>query len=341
MNEQDFRKSFNADVGGVTTIARLADEALVAEALENDRDRHDADVWASPQYLALRDRTLRRCDDVTDAIRLARVFVNESVEPQGELFVRLQHRVEYVLHERPEVVRVLVPTPRTGAQSIVVVRTGLLDNLVHADIFAHNVTGAARQKERQKSAHASVAVLERMDAEEVEDEHDHEQQRIEPAQRRRLAVGIAEKVHRQRRVRRCDRSEQRGLASLAVHLRDCRILALPCAAGWQVREELLVQGKDGFGRRLHRTVVRQHGREALAIGADSQFVFVARLGILVKQIAETIIGRRDALDAVRRHNRLLPRNLDERVQHLVLRIEQKILPSFVFVYGSNEGHYLW
>ena len=73
--------SLDADIGGVATVARLADEALVAEAFEDDRDRHDADVRASLQYLSLRDRTLRRCDDVTDAIRLARVFMDESVEP--------------------------------------------------------------------------------------------------------------------------------------------------------------------------------------------------------------------------------------------------------------------
>ena len=36
--------SLDADVGGVATVARLADEALVAEALEDDRDHHDADV---------------------------------------------------------------------------------------------------------------------------------------------------------------------------------------------------------------------------------------------------------------------------------------------------------
>ena len=45
--------SLDADVGGVATVARLTDEALVAEALEGERDRYDADVWASLQYLAL------------------------------------------------------------------------------------------------------------------------------------------------------------------------------------------------------------------------------------------------------------------------------------------------
>ena len=39
--------SLDADMGGVATVVRLADEALVAKALEADRDRHDADVRAS------------------------------------------------------------------------------------------------------------------------------------------------------------------------------------------------------------------------------------------------------------------------------------------------------
>ena len=91
-----------------------------------------------------------------------------------------------------------------------------------------------------------------------------------------------------------------------------------------MRKELPVQGADGIRRRLHRAVVRKHVGEAFPIGADCLLVLVAGFGVLVEQVADAVFGRRNAVDAVQRHDRLLPRNLDERIQHLVLCVQNAV-----------------
>ena len=54
----------------------------------------------------------------------------------------------------------------------------LLDEHLDADVLAHNESGAVQEEKRQKTAHAAVSVIERVDAEEVQDEYRHQDQRI-------------------------------------------------------------------------------------------------------------------------------------------------------------------
>ena len=54
----------------------------------------------------------------------------------------------------------------------------LLDEHLDADVLAHNESGAVQEEKRQKAAHAAVSVIERVDAEEVQDEYRHQDQRI-------------------------------------------------------------------------------------------------------------------------------------------------------------------
>lgn len=53
-----------------------------------------------------------------------------------------------------------------------------LDEHLDADVLAHNESGAVQEEKRQKAAHAAVSVIERVDAEEVQDEYRHQDQRI-------------------------------------------------------------------------------------------------------------------------------------------------------------------
>lgn len=54
----------------------------------------------------------------------------------------------------------------------------LLDEHLDADVLSHNESGAVQEEKRQKAAHAAVSVIERVDAEEVQDEYWHQDQRI-------------------------------------------------------------------------------------------------------------------------------------------------------------------
>ena len=95
-----------------------------------------------------------------------------------EFVVGFDHYAQHVFEERKVVVAVLVPVLGAGLKGLVVRILALLDKHLDTDVLANDKAGTIQQKERQKTAHTAVPIVERVDAEEVQDEHRHQEKRV-------------------------------------------------------------------------------------------------------------------------------------------------------------------
>lgn len=100
------------------------------------------------------------------------------LHPVFKLAISLDHHAQHVFNERKIVVLVLVPALRTLLQGLVIRFLALFNQHLDTDVFAHDKPGAVEQQKRKEATHAAVPVVERMDAEKVQDEHRHQEERV-------------------------------------------------------------------------------------------------------------------------------------------------------------------
>lgn len=141
-------------------------------------DGGEANVRAGLGYLLLGDLARSALDDGLDALRLGYLAITKVLNTVLEFIIGLNHDPQHVLEEGKIVVSVLVPVLGTGLQRFIIGVLALLDEHLDADVLSHNESGAVQEEKRQKAAHAAVSVIERVDAEEVQDEYRHQDQRI-------------------------------------------------------------------------------------------------------------------------------------------------------------------
>lgn len=117
-------------------------------------------------------------DGGLDALRLGYLAITKVLNTILEFIIGFNHDPQHILEEGKIVVSVLVPVLGTGLQRFIIGVLALLDEHLDTDVLAHNESGAVQEEKRQKAAHAVVSVIERVDAEEVQDEYRHQDQRI-------------------------------------------------------------------------------------------------------------------------------------------------------------------
>lgn len=67
----------------------------------------------------------------------------------------------------------LVPALRAGFQRLVITFLGFLEDAFQTDVATHGIVEVVKQQQGQQAGHATVAVRERVDAQEVEHRQRH------------------------------------------------------------------------------------------------------------------------------------------------------------------------
>ena len=218
-------------------------------------------------------------------------------------------------------------------QSLIIGFLGVGDQLLDTDIFAHDITGAIQEQQCQKSAHAAVAIIERMDAEKVQNEHGNQQQRVEFCIPHCLLKSIAQCRYGFRRFPCWDRLKPNNPLTIRQFLGDYIIGVLEAAADGLAAElvqiPMKLQNDGGLRRDIVVTLVDcgQH----IAVTGDLFLAAGLRHSLVADNFLEAIIRRNDALDTVGCLGTLNFCNLQQVSQCICLRLNKEVLLPLVLV----------
>ncbi len=123
-----------------------------------------------------------------------------------------------------------MPSPRTGFQGLVITFLGIFENAFQADVAAHGIVEVVEQQQSQQAGHATVAVRERVDAQEVEHRQRHQHQRVSQVLVQSGSIAPGQIGHGHRRQVGSDRLETQTRGAIRVTLDDVVIGGLPAPA---------------------------------------------------------------------------------------------------------------
>ena len=181
-------------------------------------DGGEADVRAGLRDLLFGNLARSALDNGLDALWLGYFAITKVLNTVLKFIVGLDNDAKHILEEWEIIVPVLVPVLGAGLQSLVIGILALFDEHLDTDVLAHDESCAVQEKERQEAAHATVSVIERVDAEEVQDEYRHQKKRIVGAGLDGLVVSGAEVPHGIGRLEGRDRAEADCFRAVGVLL---------------------------------------------------------------------------------------------------------------------------
>lgn len=234
-------------------------------------DGGEANVRAGLGYLLLGDLAKGALDDGLDALRLGYLAITKVLNTILEFIIGLNHDPQHVLEEGKIVVSVLVPVLGTGLQRFIIGVLALLDEHLDADVLAHNESGAVQEEKCQKAAHAAVSVIERVDAEEVQNEYRHQDQRIIGRGLDGIIVSGAEVQHGIGRLEGRDREEADCFRAVGVLLCNdvVRVFIYTTCGAAAEGIEVPVQLEDAVGARGDVFVGFVDGGQHVAVAGDA------------------------------------------------------------------------
>ena len=187
-------------------------------------------------------------------------------------------------------------------QGFVIGAFALLDDLLNTDEFADDIAASVEQEQGEQAAHATVAVIERMDAEKVEDEHRDQQQRIGVGILQGFIVRGADVFDRFGRLPCRYGFESDELIALRVFFGDDVVGSFVAAADGTaaVFVEVAVELEDRSGLEGDVVVVLVDGGENVTVAGDFLLAAVAGNGFIENDLLDAIVRGVNALDLVGR-----------------------------------------
>ncbi len=220
----------------------------------------------------------------------------------------------------------LVPAFRAALESVVILGARFLDQTLQADVPAYLVAMLVEREEGEEPGDPPVAVAERVDAEEIEDQGGDGHQRRRQALVERVAVDQAELLDGSRRLRHLHRTEADEWRSPFAELDDLVVDLLPLP---RVPTPLLnrrVEPLEELGSDRQRLRLGVDTLQSPAVALDLLFRAVARAGVLQHERAQPVRRHGDPLDPVRRLDALDEGRLAQGGEDLGRLVEIEILP---------------
>jgi hypothetical protein len=165
--------------------------------------------------------------------------------PVGEDRTGFGDHAGEVPEPRPRVGPALVPSMRGIQQGPVVRVIRFGDGLFKAHVAAHRVTVVAENRASEQPGRSPIAVLERVDDEQVQYEQPGEEHRMVSARRNRVPVALDKVIDGERGARRGHRLKRTVVEPPGEGVDDQVVLGLERAAGHRgVSEQQPVQVQD-------------------------------------------------------------------------------------------------
>ena len=198
-----------AQIGCVPSVSLAQDIPIFLEALERGFHRGTSDARAALKDLSLRERS--QCIVHSIAHNLIRsAFTIHRAKPLLKIPITAQDDAKEILDEGSVIVLPLMPSAGDLPQYIVVCILRTLDLLFDAEVLAHHEAALVQQQCGKKSAHPSIAAIERMDAQEIADEYGDQDQRIHHLPIKGIPITCADRIDSPRCLERFERSESGG-----------------------------------------------------------------------------------------------------------------------------------
>ena len=225
--------------------------------------------------------------------------------------------------------------PVLGAflQSLVIAVLAVSDQAFNTNILSDWVTRAVQEQQGQQAAHASVAVVERVDAEKVQNEHGDQQQIVQL----RIGDGFidrrAERIHSLRCLPCRNRYEACASRSIRERLGDNVVRVLEAPADGHAAEfvQIPVELEDHTGANWDKLIVFVDCVQHIPVSGDLALAAAARRGFVPHDQFQAIVGCDDAFDPVRRLRALDLRDLQQFLKHVLLSIGEPALFSLLLV----------
>ncbi len=177
-----------------------------------------------------------------------------------------------------------MPALRTGLQRFVVALFRFFEDALQTDEAAHGVVEVVEQLQCQQPRHAAIAIREGVDAEEVEDDQWHQNQRVCQVLVQRRVVSRDHVGHHHGGKMRGDRAKADARAAIGMAQGDVVVRGLPATARLRhvaVKDAVELQGRAFRKRHLLGAFVDQ--AQGIAITCDLLLRPALRRGILENQ----------------------------------------------------------
>ena len=281
-------------------------------------------------------------DDGLDALGFGHFAVTEVFHTVFELVIGLDHDTEHIFEEGQVVISVIVPVLGAGLQGLVVRILALLDKHLNTDILANDESGTVQEQECKEAAHTAVSVIERMDTQEVQNEHRHQEERIVCAGFDSLVVSGTEVQHSIRSLESRDRTEADSLRSICVLFRDDIVGVLVNAARGAAAEgiEIPVQLEDVIGARGYVLIGFVDGGQYVSVAGNLFLIAIARLDLFLDDRFQAFVRRIDTLNTVGSVGTLNLGHFQQGGKNVRLRFDEEFLATPAFVQAGQNGNYL-
>ena len=302
-------------VGGVSATALAEDVPLVLEALERCLHRGASDARAELKDLCLREHSQGVVYSLAhDFIRSA--LAVHRAKPFLKIPIAAQDDAKEILDEGSVIIPTLMPSVGDFPQYVVVCFLRTFDLLLDTDVLAHHEAALVQQQQGDQTAHPSVAVIERMDAQEIADEYGDQDQRIHHVPCKGLPIACAYCLHCLRCLERFERSESGEGRSVRMRLVDIvlGVLELPPEGLVGIRKQIPVQLQDDGALERDMLVAFVDSFQHITVADDLLFVTGPRRRPILQQLPHPCVRGPDALDPVRAVGALDLRYLDQPLQ---------------------------
>jgi len=259
-----------------------------------------------------------------------------------KVLIRAKDRSEQVLDKRNRIVRPLVPTVLRGAEGIVIQVLVLGDLGLQRDILSDIEAVPIEQQRRKQSAHATVAVIEWVDAQEVVDKNRDGNERFKLHVPDNTVVLLTDAVNRRRRLIRSRRSKQdfhmtvrMGGADIVLH-----VLGLACDRVVRLTVEDFVQLQDIVPRDGDDVKALVNDGEDVAVAGDLLLASVPRSCLFRYKLPDPGICGDDALNRVRCLGALDLGDLHELFELLRTLFQIKLLLARFFIDCRHQAEHL-
>ena len=285
-------------------------------------DSHLANVRARFHDFGLCDLPGMLPDNIPDPVGFARLFRYNRFHSLGKLSVCRHDYPEQIPHKRKVIVLVFVPAFGTRLKCFVICLLAVGNKPFKTDILSDRVTRTVKQKECEKSAHSSVAVAERVNAEKIKNNHRKKDKLVDLRIRACGVIGVTKVFQRVRCFPRRNRAEANMLISVDVGLCDhvigCFISPADRRTGKFI--QIAMQLKDKVRPQRNIVITFVYYGKNVSVAGDLFFASVPGHGFLKNKFAVKINDLEQIFDG-----------LDEGKQ-------QKILHTKLLVYVcEGEG----
>ena len=232
-----------------------------------------------------------------------------------------------------------MPVPGTILKGLIVGILALFNEHLDTDVFAHDESGTIQQEKGKEAAHTAVPVIERVDAEKVQDEDGHQEQRIVGPGLNGIVIPGAEVQHGISCLESGNRPETYRLRSVGVLLGDDIVRILIDAPHSAAAEgiKVTVQLKDAVGVRCNILIGLVDRGQNVPITGYLFLIAVPRLDFLLDDGPQPLVGSIDALDAVGSIGTLDFSNFQHGGEDVGLSFDEEFLATAAFMQARQQG----